>query len=257
MPTASPPPQEVTQLLMDWSNGDQAALDRLLPLIYTELRRLARRYMRREVESLIASYEQDKGFIETPACEFAIALFADQLPEVPVGQSIGHYTVLAALGSGGMGEVYLAEDTQLGRKVALKLLPASLTDEQGRLRRFEQEARAASALNHPNILTIYEIGQVDGMHFIATEFIDGETLRQRMASRIVEISDVLTVAEQVVSALAYALLSATYEHERGLQWSQDLQSLGHAFAAAQKAVALDDSLPAAHLVLGNAFWGKK
>jgi serine/threonine protein kinase len=112
-------------------------------------------------------------------------------------------------------------------------------------------------LNHPNILTIYEIGQVDGMHFIATEFIDGETLRQRMASRIVEISDVLTVAEQVVSALAYALLSATYEHERGLQWSQDLQSLGHAFAAAQKAVALDDSLPAAHLVLGNAFWGKK
>src|SRR5262245_54877908 len=158
----------------------------------------------REVESLIASYEQDAGFIETPACEFAIPLFADHPSEVSVRQAISHYTVCAVLGSGGMGDVYLAEDTRLGRKVALKLLPALLTHDRDRLHRFEQEARAASALNHPHILTIYEIGQVDDIHFIAMEFVDGETLRQGMADRMVPISDVLTVAEQVASALAVA-----------------------------------------------------
>ncbi len=158
----------------------------------------------REVASLITSYEQAEDFIETPACEFAIPLFADPPSEVPAGQAIGHYTVLAALGVGGMGEVYLAEDMRLERKVALKLLPALLTHHRDRLRRFEQEASAASALNHPHILTIYEIGQGDGRHFIAMEFIDGETLRQWMAGRMVQIGDVLTVAEQVASALAAA-----------------------------------------------------
>jgi len=155
----------------------------------------------REVESLIASYEQDEGFIETPACELAVPLFADQPAEIPAGQAIGHYTVLAVLGIGGMGEVYLAEDTRLGRKVALKLLSDVFTHDCDRLHRFEQEARAASALNHPHILTIYEIGQINDVHFIAMEFIDGETLRQWMASRIGQIGDVLTVTEQVAAAL--------------------------------------------------------
>jgi serine/threonine protein kinase/Tol biopolymer transport system component len=177
-------PQERTVFLVEACGGDESLC--------------------REVESLIASYEQDVGFIETPACEFAVPLFADPSLEVPVGHAIGPYTVLATLGVGGMGEVYLAEDTRLGRKVALKLLPALLTYDRDRLRRFEQEARAASALNHPHILTIYEIGQVDDLHFIATEFVDGETLRQRMAGRMVPISDVLTVAEQVAAALAAA-----------------------------------------------------
>lgn len=95
-----------------------------------------------EVESLIASYAQDEGFIETPACEFAAPLFADQPVELPVGYSIGPYRVLASLGVGGMGDVYLAEDTLLGRKVALKLLPACFVDDRDHLRRFEQEARA-------------------------------------------------------------------------------------------------------------------
>ena len=98
-----------------------------------------------------------------------------------VGRQLGHYEVLALLGEGGMGAVYAARDTKLGRKVALKLLPSDFTDDPNRLRRFEQEARAASALNHPNILTIYEIGETDGTQFIATEFVDGETIRQRMA----------------------------------------------------------------------------
>jgi serine/threonine-protein kinase len=108
-----------------------------------------------------------------------------------------------------MGEVYLAEDSRLGRKVALKLLPARFTQDEDRLRRFAQEARAASALNHPNIITIHEIGQVDSVHFIATEFIDGQTLRERMAGEGMKLGEVLDVATQVASALAAA-------HEAGV-----------------------------------------
>lgn len=98
------------------------------------------------------------------------------------GTKLGPYEVQLPLGAGGMGEVYLGQDTRLGRKIALKLLPAEFTQDAARVRRFEQEAIAASALNHPNIITIYEIGEVDGTHFIATEFIEGETLRQPMTS---------------------------------------------------------------------------
>src|SRR5204863_7000786 len=101
-----------------------------------------------------------------------------QLPSL-VGQSVSHYQVLSLLGLGGMGEVYLAQDTSLGRKVALKLLPPAFTRDQERLRRFEREARLVSALNHPNILTIYEVGLVGETHFIASEFVDGQTLRER------------------------------------------------------------------------------
>src|SRR6266496_2603965 len=93
-------------------------------------------------------------------------------------QYIGHYRILRRLGKGGMGEVFLGEATkQHDRKVALKVLPAELTTDEGRLRRFKQEARAVLALNHPNILTVFEIGQVDAFYYIATEFIEGETLR--------------------------------------------------------------------------------
>src|SRR2546421_10510379 len=111
----------------------------------------------------------------------------------PVDPPIAHYRILSRLGAGGMGEVYLAEDTRLKRKVALKLLPAQLTSDADRVRRFEQEAQAASALNHPNIITIYEIGQADGLHFIATEFIEGETLRQRLSAERLKLSTALEV----------------------------------------------------------------
>src|SRR5438034_5200324 len=118
------------------------------------------------------------------------------------GSSIGPYRVRSRLGQGGMGVVYLADDTRLGRKVALKVLPPNVTSDAGRLKRFEQEARAASALNHPNILTIFEVGEADGEHYIAAEYVEGETLRQRLGRGRLARKDALDVAVQVGTALA-------------------------------------------------------
>ncbi|MGE0127859.1 MAG: protein kinase [Blastocatellales bacterium] len=122
-----------------------------------------------------------------------------------IGKTISHYRILSKIGSGGMGEVYLAEDERLGRKLALKILPEEFTQDTDRVRRFEQEARAASALNHPNIITIYEIGQLTteagALHFIATEFIEGETLRRRMSARKLELNDAIEIAIQCLNAL--------------------------------------------------------
>jgi serine/threonine protein kinase len=112
-------------------------------------------------------------------------------------ENIGRYRILEKLGAGGMGEVYLAEDTQLGRKVALKLLAQELTQNRDRLNRFDQEAYAASALNHPNILTIYEMGDEAGRHFIATEFVDGETLRHRLGGPPMELPEVLNIGSRL------------------------------------------------------------
>ena len=122
---------------------------------------------------------------------------------------LDHYEILSPLGKGGMGEVYLAHDARLGRNVALKLLPAEFTQAADRVRRFEQEAKAASALNHPNILTIYEIGATDHTHFIATEYIEGETLRQRLANEKPSLQAALEIATQIASALSAA-------HEAGI-----------------------------------------
>src|SRR2546423_8044077 len=123
-------------------------------------------------------------------------------------ESISRYKILEKLGSGGMGDVYLAEDTKLGRKIALKLLAEELTQNRDRLSRFDQEAFAASGLNHPNILTIYELGDEGGRHFIATEYIEGQTLRKRLQSTPMEIVEVLDVAIQVAGALEEAHAAA-------------------------------------------------
>lgn len=120
------------------------------------------------------------------------------------GTIIRHYIIISSIGAGGMGEVYLAEDTRLGRKVALKILPADITTDADRLGRFEQEARAASALNHPNIITIFEIGETASAHFMVAEFIEGKTLRQHMSAGRMPLNEVLDVAIQVASALAAA-----------------------------------------------------
>src|SRR6266404_3732742 len=118
--------------------------------------------------------------------------------------TISRYRVLEELGSGGMGDVYLAEDMRLGRKVALKLLAEDVTGNRERLGRFDQEAYAASALNHPNILTVYETGDEGGRHFVAAEYVDGVTLRRRLATWPMDLADVLSVAVQVADALEEA-----------------------------------------------------
>src|SRR4030095_2067865 len=117
---------------------------------------------------------------------------------------ISHYRILSRIGAGGMGEVYLAEDTQLGRRVALKLLLTQFNSDEDRLRRFEQEARAASALNHPNIITIHEVGSHSGFRFIVTELIEGETVRQRLKRGPMSVREAIDVAIQVAGALATA-----------------------------------------------------
>jgi serine/threonine protein kinase len=165
--------------------------------------------LRREVEMLISGHERAGDFIETPACEVAAAVLSEERRQFLAGQEIGPYRIVAPLGAGGMGEVYLAEDKRLDRKLALKLLPAEFTKDEQRLRRFEQESRAASALNHPNIITIYEIGRVDDLHYIATEFVEGLTLRQQMTQIRMKLQAALDVAIQMAGAL-------TATHEAGL-----------------------------------------
>ncbi len=123
---------------------------------------------------------------------------------VDSGTRLGPYEVVSLIGKGGMGEVYHARDTRLGRKVALKVLSTDVTQNEDRVRRFQQEARAASALNHPNIITIYDVGQIDSAHFIATELIEGETLRQKVKRSDMLLLEVLDVAIQTATALAAA-----------------------------------------------------
>src|SRR5215467_10553230 len=165
--------------------------------------------MRREVESLLISHQRAENFIELPAFKIAPELATNDSASVSVGKLIGHYRIESLIGVGGMGEVYLARDERLGRKAALKLLPDSLTTDETELSRFKNEARTASALNHPNILTVYEIGTEGNIQFIATEFIEGVTLRAALASGRITPHRALEIAVQVVSALAAA-------HEAGI-----------------------------------------
>lgn len=160
--------------------------------------------LRQQVESLLASSEKDGSFIDSPAYEAAATLITNDKPELKKGSALGAYEIVSFISRGGMGEVYLAHDRRLGRKVALKVLPASFTKNQERLRRFEQEARAASALNHPNIITIYEIIKTESTHVIATEYVDGETLRDRLVRSRFELSEALQIAAQVADALSAA-----------------------------------------------------
>src|SRR5438132_9645710 len=160
--------------------------------------------LRKEVESLIATHEKDGSFIDSPAYEAAAELIMDEKAELKPGQTIGSYEIISFISRGGMGEVYQAQDRRLNRKVGLKILPLSFTKDRDRLRRFEQEARAASALNHPNIITIYEILKANSTHVIATEFVEGETLRQRLSHTALSLNQSLQIATQIADALAAA-----------------------------------------------------
>lgn len=162
--------------------------------------------LRGEVEDLLRSAEAPMDFLENPISDAAKELVQEERPSgvLAPGASLTHYEIVSKLGAGGMGQVYLAQDLQLRRNVALKTLTPELTRDERALRRFEHEARAASALNHPNILTIFEFGHADGLHFIVSEFVEGPTLRQRQLDGGLELTAILDIAVQIAGALAAA-----------------------------------------------------
>ncbi len=162
--------------------------------------------VRREVESLLAARNEAGGFLSQPVIERSLLSGAQRAAlNARLGSTIGQYQLLSVLGVGGMGEVFLAADTRLHRQVALKLLPPHFSREPGRVRRFEQEARATTALNHPNIVTLYDTGQHEGSYFIVNEFVDGQTLRAHLNEHgPLSVSEALNIAQQIATALAAA-----------------------------------------------------
>ncbi len=160
--------------------------------------------LRREVESLLRFDQRGERFIEQPAVELAAKMIAQEKPESLIGQQLGSYQILSLLGAGGMGVVYKARDTRLNRTVAIKVLPADRVSDPERKRRFIQEARAASALNHPNIITLYDIGSESGIDFIVMEYVAGKTLDQRIPRKGMRLNEALKVAIQMADALAKA-----------------------------------------------------
>src|SRR5438552_1313482 len=165
--------------------------------------------LRRKVEALLASRQRAASFIETSAVGLATKIIQNGQADLLVGRTIGHYKLSERIGTGGMGDVYLATDIIAGRKAALKILPVRFTGDAERLKRFQQEAHAVVGLNHPNILTVYEIGEDHSTYYIASELIEGETLHQRLMRGRMELSEAVDIAIQVASALAAA-------HEAGI-----------------------------------------
>jgi serine/threonine protein kinase len=160
--------------------------------------------MLRDVQSLL-SYEADaESFLERPAMDLARESSSEPPENTLAGRTLSHYQVVSLLGAGGMGEVYLARDARLDRSVAIKILPGELAADPERLQRFEREARAASALNHPNVATIYDVGESDGLHFIVMEHVEGETVAARVAQRALVPAAVVDIAVQAADALDVA-----------------------------------------------------
>jgi serine/threonine protein kinase len=159
--------------------------------------------LRREVESLLTYAAEAESFLERPAVDIAPTPPGESHEATLVGRTISHYQVLSLLGAGGMGEVYLARDPRLDRTVALKILPGELAADADRMQRFTREAKAASALNHPNVATIYDVGESDGISFIAMEHVDGETLLARISRRMTP-PEVVDIAVQAADALDLA-----------------------------------------------------
>lgn len=156
-----------------------------------------------DVRSLLSYDEISDSIIDGTPDAIAAEMFAEELESEFIGTTVGHYRIDRLVGEGGMGKVYLADDLLLSRKVALKILPQTLIEQCDRLKRFKQEAKAASGLNHPNILTIHEFGTDEGSNYIVTEFVDGVTLREKLSERL-SMSETLDIAVQAASALAAA-----------------------------------------------------
>jgi serine/threonine protein kinase len=165
--------------------------------------------LRREVESLLSSLKSADEFLEQPAIGQVANIVINDGPSLITRQAIGPYRIIKQIGKGGMGEVYSAEDTRLNREVAIKVLPAKIANDVKRLQRFEQEARATSSLNHPNILTVYDFGAYEAAPFIVTELLRGEELRDYLNKRTPPIRKTVEYAEQIVSGLVAA-------HEKGI-----------------------------------------
>jgi eukaryotic-like serine/threonine-protein kinase len=161
--------------------------------------------LRRELETLLAVERSSNDFLEKPPLSLAAEMFSLKERQANLaGKEISHYKIIRLLGAGGMGEVYLAEDTKLRRQLALKILTAQFETDVERIKRFKKEARAVSALNHPNIITIYAIEETETGNFIATEFIDGQTLRERIAEKTLSWQEAVKIAVQITSALESA-----------------------------------------------------
>src|SRR6266487_1216853 len=165
--------------------------------------------LRQEVESLISFREKVESFLERPVLEEAADLFSESQPESMVGQLIGYYKIEAQLGFGGMGEVYLAEDTKLDRKVAIKFLPAYLQENELAKKRLIREAKAVAKLDHPNICAVYEVKEEANRSFIVMQYVAGLTLGDRIKNHKLELCEALDICVQVVEALAEA-------HSRGI-----------------------------------------
>lgn len=160
--------------------------------------------LRAEIESLLSIGDQDDDFIQEPPGDFAAEIVGRSANREIIGRTLGRYRVIGAIGAGGMGVVYEAEDISLGRRLALKVLPEEFSHDEERRRRFEREARAASSLSHPNIITIHGTESVDGISFIVSELIEGQTLRQLIAEGPFDASTTLSIAVQIADALASA-----------------------------------------------------
>src|SRR5205809_1616989 len=160
--------------------------------------------LRHKVEALLTAHQQAGNFIEAPIAGLAANIIQKRQPGLLIGRTIGHYKISKRIDAGGMGEVYLASDITAGRKAAIKLLPAHLTADAERLMRFQQEARIIAWLNHPNIVTIYEVGADNSTRYIASELIEGETLRQRLERGRMQVGEVLEISIQLATALAAA-----------------------------------------------------
>ena len=159
--------------------------------------------LRREVHSLLTYATDAESFLEQPAVDIATSSTSERHETTLVGRTVSHYQVLSMLGAGGMGEVYLARDSRLDRTVALKILPGALAADPERMQRFAREAKAASALNHPNVATIYDVGESDGISFIVMEHVEGETLLARISRRMTP-PEVVDIAVQAADALDLA-----------------------------------------------------
>ncbi|HEX8246650.1 MAG TPA: protein kinase [Pyrinomonadaceae bacterium] len=160
--------------------------------------------LRREVEALLSFSEASTSFMERPAIAEVADVILNQKEKFLAGEKLGHYKIIKPLGAGGMGKVYLAQDTRLGRKIAVKFLAEEFSGDNDRLRRFVLEAKSASALNHPNIITIYEIGDAGGANFIAMEYVEGDSLRHLVGKRKIKLNEAVDAAIQTASALTAA-----------------------------------------------------